>query len=108
MEETQTKVWYIVLAFVTISAALGTFAFIWYTSQQNSVAYQPLPPDTSTPRPAATRTPQPSASPTGDPVIEVLKNVSTSDAIEDIEKDIDNTKLENLDTEIQEIEKLLQ
>lgn len=106
MEETHAKIWYIVLAFVIISAAIGTFGFLWYTSQQNNVTYQPVT-DSSTPRPAATRTPQPTAASTTDPIISELKNLSTSDNLEDIEKDIDNTKLENLDSALPEIEKSL-
>lgn len=105
MEETQARIWYIVLAFVIISAAAGTFAFLWYSSQQTDLTAQSAATNNvSTPRPAPTRTPQASPSPTTDPTITELKTLSTSDEIQDIEKDIETTNLDNLDKELQQIQ----
>lgn len=107
MHKDNTHIWYIILALIVVVSAIGTLAYLYYTTTRNSIAYEPLT-TTSAPRATTSATAQPSPSPSGDPATIELTKTDNSDTIESIEKDINNTKLDELDKEMPQIEESLQ
>lgn len=105
MQKDQTHIWYIVLALIVVTSAIGTLAYLYYTTTRSNIAYEPL---TATAAPRASIQPTLQPSPTGDPATIELSKTESSDTLESIEKDIDNTKLDQLDQELGEIEAELQ
>lgn len=102
-----SHLWYIVLGLIVVVSAVGTLAFLYYTTSKNSIAYEPLN-TTSTPLPRATTAPTTVPTPTIDPSIADLKTTSNSDTIEDIQSDLEKTNLNNIDKELVDIEGELQ
>jgi uncharacterized protein HemX len=92
-------VWVLVSIIVLVILGAGGY-YIWSSNQVTDVA-----PVQTTPAPTASASATPSAS---DEATMELKKVSNSDETSSIKKDLDNTKLENIDKENSDINKQVQ